>query len=85
MTKNFRMLAKEVAPGRVETVFNGGCGGGACPAVLEAQDGGFIVIGNRLSSDELCDLEGSGMVKVYDHEFAVRVSPELIKKAMRLS
>ena len=80
MVLKFEILAKEIAPGHVVTDSTG-CSGGQCPAVLTCDDGSLIVVGNRLTSSELAALEGGGQVKVYEHEFAIKLNPELIRTA----
>lgn len=70
------MLAKEVE-GRVYTG-GGECPTGNCPSVLQRSDGQVVVVGKRLSNDEVESLNSSGLVKVHDDEFAVLVTPELL-------
>ena len=81
MSTMFKMLAKEIAPGRI-LVGNNGCSGGNCPSVLSCSDGSLVIVGNKLSASEISALEETNLVKVYDHEFAVRIDPELLKKAV---
>ena len=77
MPRKFEVLAKEVSPGKV--VGGGDCNGGQCPAVLACDDGSLVIVGNRLSADEMNALAEAGNVKVYDHEFAIKLNPELIR------
>ena len=79
-TYKFTMIAKEVSSGRIEIGYST-CPTGNCPAVLTTADGRAIVVGRRLNPAELSELELSGLVKVYDHEFAIEVNPELLKAA----
>jgi hypothetical protein len=81
--EKFKMLSKEVAPGVIETPETGGCGTGSCPSVLRREDGKFVVVGKRLSPGDCKDLDESGLVKIYDDEFAVVVDPDLLLKAVK--
>ena len=78
----YRMLSKEVGPG-VVSQGEGGCPGKTCPATLLRSDGKAVVVGKRMSKAELQELEGTGMVKVYEDEFAIVVDPELLKTGVR--
>ena len=81
MTKKYELLAKETSPG----VFVSGsdpCGGGSCPAVIRRSDGKLIVVGKRMNKTEESALTGSGLVKLYEDEFAIIVDSELLDKAI---
>jgi hypothetical protein len=73
----YRMLAKEVSPGRVVSG-GGACPTTTCPAVLLRDDGNIVVIGKKMAVTEIKNLESTGMVKVYDDEQAIVIDPQLI-------
>ena len=45
----------------VKLIAKAGCGAGAdCPAILRAEDGGFLIIGKKMSSTDLSGLANVG-------------------------
>lgn len=78
---DFRMLSKEVNG----EVYSGAgeCPTGNCPSILQRADGQIIVVGKRLSSEEIEKINASGLLKIHGDEFAVLVKPELIQMGMK--
>lgn len=68
--KGIKLIAKFIEPNR------GGCSNNSCPAIIEADDGNFIVIGKKPTGSE--DL--NGLACVADDELMVIVPREIILK-----
>ncbi|WKZ57474.1 MAG: hypothetical protein QY326_02075 [Bdellovibrionota bacterium] len=81
MSTKFTMIAKESFPGQFVTGKEACCPQGTCPSILKCEDGSIVIVGKRLMASDLKDLEATGLVKVYDDEFAVRIDPQLLKLA----
>jgi len=77
----YTLLARQAPDG---TVHAGDrvCGLGACPAVILKADGNALVVGRLLSTAEQAAVAGAGIVGFGKGEFAVEVSPELLRQAM---
>lgn len=81
MASKFTMIAKESSPGQFVSGKEACCPQGTCPSVLKCDDGSVIIVGKKLGASDLNDLEATGLVKVYNDEFAVRIDPALLKLA----
>jgi hypothetical protein len=82
MTKaEYTLLARQAPDGTVHAGPDG-CGLGSCPAVILKADGNALVVGRLLSTAEQAAIAASGLVGFGPGEFAVEVSPELLRQAM---
>ena len=53
-------------------------GNADCPAVFSRSDGQAVIIGRPLSSDEISELNQTGLARVHNDEVAVAVDAELL-------
>jgi len=77
----YKLVAKQMPDGTVLAGDNEGCGQGSCPAVLKTSNGKAIVVGRLLNKTEHAAITSNGTLAFHKGEFAVEVSPELLRQA----
>ena len=78
--KKYTLVVKQLPDGIVVSG-DTNCGQGSCPAVLKTSNGKAIVVGRLLNKTEHAAITSNGTLAFHKGEFAVEVSPELLRQA----